>query len=177
MPICEPQERAEVSRGWLRHAHKGRDRHDEAVRHYDQERYWLGVPAVVFSAIIGTAVFASLGTTVDTAGKIIVGLISLTAASLSSLQTFFNFADLAERHRAAGVQYKNIIHELEQTFAESPEWLQEKAGWLSDLRRRPDELELGALVVPKAIHDRIKQRCQHVTVVHEATQLIRPQPH
>ncbi len=176
-PIFEPLEPREALRGWLRHAHKGRDRHDEAARRYDQYRYWLGVPAVIFSAVVGTAVFASLGTTVDTLVKIIVGLISVTAAVLSSLQTFFNFADLAERHRAAGVRYKNIIRELEQAFTESPEWLREKADWMSDLRRRLDELELEAPVVPKAIYDRIEQRYKSVTFVHSAEQLTQPQPH
>lgn len=177
MPIFEPQEPKEALRGWLRHAHKGRDRHDEAARRYDQYRYWLGVPAAVFSAIVGTSVFASLGTTVDTSIKIIVGLISISAAILSSLQTFFNFNDLAERHRAAGVKYKNIIRELEQAFAEQPESRQDKAEWMSDLRRRLDELELSAPVVPKAIYDRIEQRYSNVTFVHDADQLTRPQPH
>jgi hypothetical protein len=175
--VFEPGSREELLRGWLLHAHKGRDRHDEAARRYDRYRYWLGVPAIVFSAVVGTSVFASLGATIDASVKIIVGLISVTAAILSSLQTFFNFADLAERHRAAGVQYKNIIRELEQALAEPPESLQERTDWMSDLRRRLDELELGAPVVPKAIYDRIEQRYESVTFVPEAAQLTRPQPH
>ena len=177
-PIFEPLRSKEALRGWLLHAHKGRDRHDEAARRYDRYRYWLGVPAAVFSAVVGTSVFASLGTTVDERLKIIVGLISISAAILSSLQTFFNFNDLAERHRTAGVQYKNIIRELEQAFAEQPESLQDKQDeWVSDLRRRLDELELSAPVVSKGIYDRIEQRYRNVRFVHEAEQLTRWQPH
>jgi hypothetical protein len=82
--LFEPSNREELLRGWLLHAHKGRDRHDLAARRNDTYRYWLGVPAIILSAIVGTTVFASLETQVDTSLKIVLGLISITSAVLAS---------------------------------------------------------------------------------------------
>jgi len=58
--IFEPDNPNELLRGWLLHAHKGRDRHDLAARRCDRQRYLLGIPATIFSAIVGTSTFAAL---------------------------------------------------------------------------------------------------------------------
>ena len=87
--LFEPANREELLRGWLLHAHKGRDRHDLAARRNDTLRYWLGVPTVILSAVVGTSVFASLGAQVDTSLKIVIGLVSITSAVLASLQNSF----------------------------------------------------------------------------------------
>lgn len=150
--LFEPSNREELLRGWMLHAHKGRDRHDLAARQNDTYRYWLGVPAIILSAIVGTTVFASLETQVDTSLKIALGLISITSAVLASLQTFYNFASLAESHRVAGVQYKTIIRELEQVLTRPLEQLPDKADFFNDLRKRLDNLELKASVVPEGIY-------------------------
>lgn len=105
--LFESSNREELFWGSILHAPKGRDRHDLAARRNDTYRYWLGVPAIILSAVVGTTVFASLETQVDTSLKIILGLISITSAVLASLQTFYNFAGLAESHRLAGVKYED----------------------------------------------------------------------
>ena len=53
-----------------------------------------GVPVVIFSTIVGTAIFASLKTEESTGWQIATG-------ALSVLQTFFGFSALAGRHRQA----------------------------------------------------------------------------
>ena len=156
--LFEPSNREELLRGWLLHAHKGRDRHDLAARRNDTYRYWLGVPAVILSAIVGTSVFASLGTQVDASLKIVVGLVSIISAVLASLQTFYNFASGAESHRVAGVKYKIIIRELEQVLTQPLEQLPDKPHYLNDLRKRLDDLELEAPVVPEAIYHHVEER-------------------
>ena len=60
-----------------------------------------GVPVVIFSTIVGTAIFASLKTEESTGWQIATGALSVLAAILAGLQTFFGFSALAGRHRQA----------------------------------------------------------------------------
>lgn len=173
--IFEPDSLEELLRGWMLHAHKGRDRHDAAARRCDSYRYLLGVPAVTFSAIVGTSVFASLGNVEIGAGvKISIGLISVFAAVLSSLQTFYNFADRAERHRTTGAAYKALIRELEHMLIAPRGAAEQNAAWVQELRKRLDALEGEAPVVPARVYDRIEGRYGHVTFVDKATELYAP---
>ena len=170
--IFEPANVEELLRGWVLHAHKGRDRHDEAARRSDRYRYWLGVPAIVLAAVVGTSVFASMQTNVEAAPRIVIGLISFTASALASLQTFYNFADRSEKHRLAGARYKAIIRELEQVLAEPIEQVQGKGDYLADLRKRLDDLELEAPVVPEGIYLRIERRYAQVRFTEQAGELV-----
>ena len=129
--IFEPANREELLRGWLLHAHKGRDRHDLAARRNDTYRYWLDVPTIVFAAVVGTSVFATLESQVDTNFKIGPGFVSIASAVLASLQTFYDFATHAASHRLAGVKYKTIIRELEQILTGPAKQLPEKAVFLT----------------------------------------------
>lgn len=175
--IFEPDTLEELLRGWILHAHKARDRHDEAARQNDQYHRALGVPTIVLSAIVGTSIFTSLEMQVDPSLKILVGLISITATVLASLQTFYNFADRADKHRIAGVKYKEMIRELEQLLTQPKEMLakpigqESKLAWLNDIRERFDTLEEEAPVVSSRIYTRIEKQYTDVAFVKQATQL------
>lgn len=170
--LFEPVNREELLRGWLLHAHKGRDRHDLAARRNDTYRYWLGVPTIIASAVVGTSVFASLETQVATSLKIALGLVSITSAVLASLQTFYSFADRAESHRVAGVKYKSIIRELEQVLTQPLEQLLDKADYLNDLRKRLDDLEIEAPVVPEGIYRYVEARYASVVFADKVASLV-----
>lgn len=81
---------------------------DARIKHY-----WLGIPSIIISTAIGTSIFASLNSNPQNGLKIIVGLVSFLSAVLSSLQTFFKFSELAERHRVAGAAYGDIKRKLD----------------------------------------------------------------
>src|SRR5438876_9841241 len=100
--IFEPDNLNELLRGWLLHAHKGRDRHDLAARRCDQQRYLIGIPATVTSAIVGTTTFAAFQESPDRAIQLLVGVLAIIAAILASLQSFLDLGARAERHRIAG---------------------------------------------------------------------------
>ncbi|GEP61953.1 SLATT domain-containing protein [Reyranella soli] len=55
--------------------------------------YWLGVPVVILTTIVGTTAFASLSDLGNTRVLIAVGTgaLSVSAAVLAALQTFFAF--------------------------------------------------------------------------------------
>jgi hypothetical protein len=104
LKILELNDPNHLLRGWLLHAHKGRDRHDLAARQCDQQRYWLGIPATIISAIVGTATFAALQASSGPLIQLIVGALAVLAAILTSLQSFLDLGARAERHRLAGAK-------------------------------------------------------------------------
>jgi hypothetical protein len=169
--LFEPQSTSELLRGWLIHAHKGRDRHDLAARLYERSRYLIGVPAILVSTVVGHAVFSALSS--KEAPEWWVGALSILAAALTALQTFLDFPTRAERHRSAGVKYKGIIRSLEQTLAEHGRDLPPTEEMIDASRARFDALEDDAPVIMPRIFDRIEARYSKVSYVHEALGLYR----
>jgi hypothetical protein len=74
---------------------------------------WLGVPAVVTAAVVSTAIFASLNDQPSAGWKIAAGLLSMAAVVLGALQTFFGFAERAERHKVAGAHYSRLRRRID----------------------------------------------------------------
>ena len=67
----------------------------------------------MISTAIGTSIFASLNENPSNLVKVLVGLVSFLGAALTSLQTFFKFSELAERHRVAGAAYGDVKRKLD----------------------------------------------------------------
>ena len=78
--------------------------------------YLLGIPVVIVSGLVGTAIFANLVTSV-TYGKAIVGSVSILAAILSSLQTFLRLAEGGTHHGTAADWYAAIRRDIEELLA------------------------------------------------------------
>jgi hypothetical protein len=103
--------------------------------------YWLGVPTVIISAIVGTAIFAGAGTGIDAElfVRIVLGTISVIATVLSALQTFFNFSELANRNARAGEMYASIRRQIEEVLALPAELRPSPQQCLESIRRLMDE--------------------------------------
>jgi hypothetical protein len=158
--IFEPADIGQMFLGWLLHAYKGRHRHDLAARRCDYTRLWLGSPAAVFSAIVGTSVFAALGNEAPSGikYKLAVAAISIVSAILTGLSTFLNLSERAEKHRSAGVRYKEVIRELERVLAVGLTGLtQADPSLVVGIQKRLDDLEDSAPIVPERIYDRVER--------------------
>lgn len=125
------------------HAH-----YDAAVR-AARKNYQLGIPVVVLSAIVGSAIFISLEKDPNVYFKIFVGLLSLSSVVLASLQTFLKWSERAEKHREAGARFGALLKEVEQHKALPPRTEDELSAWCDSLRDRWDELSLESPTVPK----------------------------
>ena len=89
----------------------------EAER-YKRWHFWLGIPAVIFSRVVGTAVFATLESqSVGIPARVIVALVSIAAAVLAGLQTFLRLSETAAAHAHAGDWYAAIKRDIEQLRA------------------------------------------------------------
>jgi len=89
--------------------------------------YWIGVPVVIVTAIAGSAIVA------NNSGKnpipAWIGVITVSAAVLASLQTFFRFGERAAFSAVAGARYARLRRRIEDCLAapaaEIPQRLEE----------------------------------------------------
>lgn len=122
----------------------------ESVRS-EKKNIELGVPVVVLTAIVGTSVFATLQKQPHLAIQIIIGLISLLATVLASLQTFLRYSEKSAKHREGAIAFENLKNELEQLLAcpiEDDKVLDDK---LTSLREKYNELSNSYPNIPEHI--------------------------
>jgi hypothetical protein len=157
--IFEPDDTGQLLRGWLLHAHKGRDRHDLAARKCNTYRLWVGGFAAALSAAVGTSVFAALEKAdIGSIWKFIVGAAAILAAILTSLTTFLGYSERAEKHRSAGVRYKIAIRELERVVSAPHGSLLNTDPVVVGIEKQLDDLEESAPVVPERLYDQVEDR-------------------
>jgi hypothetical protein len=87
--------------------------HYAMALHFERRNKILGVPVVVTTAAVSTAIFATLETKAAFGWQLATGLVSLAAAVLAALQTFLNYAELAQQHKASARDYSKVRRQLE----------------------------------------------------------------
>ena len=91
--------------------------YSEAER-FKRWHFWLGIPAVILSSVVGTAVFATLeNEKIGILPRIFIALVSIAAAVLAGLQTFLRLAETSSTHGAAADWYAAIKRDIEQLLA------------------------------------------------------------
>jgi hypothetical protein len=124
--------------------------HYLAASRYSRLHFWLGLPTVLLATIVGTSVFAMLQKQPEVWWQITVGLMSITAAVLSALQSFLNYSDKTEKHRTAGARYNAIGRELEQLLAQEDKWSS-----LDSIRNKIDQLSQQSPHIPSTVRSSI----------------------
>lgn len=142
---------AELLHEWYRRVAVTQYAHYLSADHFGARKYWLGVPAVLLSTLVGTSVFATIERQPELWLQIAVGLSSVAAALLASLQTFMGYTERAEKHRMAGARYGALGRELEQMRSAGTEYAPET---IAEIRKRIDDLALEAPNNPLKIYRR-----------------------
>jgi hypothetical protein len=75
----------------------------------------------------------------------------------------------AEKHRAAGSQFKVLIRDFERISAESKSLDSDREALLADLKKRLDSLEVEAPVVPAGIYEQVQSKYSSGNVEYVAT--------
>lgn len=87
----------------------GKSKHFNASRRKIGLHNWVGIPVILINVFIGTVIVALLS---DGNGNknlaIFSAILAFGAASLSAMQTFFNFHKAAEGHSSVGNRYLKI---------------------------------------------------------------------
>jgi hypothetical protein len=121
---------------------------------------WLGVPATVFATIVGTTVFASLTHETSVVIVVAVGMLSVGAAVLSALQTFFKFSEVAEKYRLAGAAYESLMHRLDLfrlTYAGGAALRDSAIADLKEIAASMDSLARTSPSIPHSIYDDVEK--------------------
>jgi hypothetical protein len=103
---------AELLENWHKRVYAAQSAHYAAADRFRLLNYVVGIPAVVFSSIVGTAIFAGLEH--DSPRTLVVAFASILAAILAGLQTFLRFPERATQHATAADWYSAIRRDLEQ---------------------------------------------------------------
>ena len=133
----------QLLRDWARRAGTSSDAHYELASRLSRANIRFGVPVVALTTAVGTSVFATLEHQVHTALRVLVGIVSVIAAILASLQTFLRFGERSEKHRTAAEAWAGLRREIDEMVALHPDYLASRGDpkeYLDDLRRRMGEI-------------------------------------
>lgn len=150
-PVTEPEDEGTPSEGssfdwdtklervledWRLRAWAGQIAHYRVASHLRRYNVWLGLPVVILTTAVGTSLFATLNQrAVPLELRILVGGISLAAAVLAGAQTFFSFAQRADRHVIAADWYASIRRKIEQLQATPRRFREDPKAFLDQIRK------------------------------------------
>lgn len=132
--------------------------HYECATSAEMRNSVLGILVVIISTVVGTSVFASLAENPEIWIKILIGVMSVLAAILSSIQTFLKYAEQAEFHRISAVKFSALQKEIEQKAAFPPSDENETDKWISSFREKWDTLTQESPTARKKIWDSVRAR-------------------
>lgn len=129
-----------------------------AANRYAKRNYWLGIPTVALTAIVGTTVFVALEIkVVDPPVQILIGLISIFSAVLAALQTFLNLGELAGKYRSTAAEYGSVKRQLDQIVAEYESGKDVQDEVITSIREQMDTLSREGTEVPKDLWDKARE--------------------
>lgn len=139
------QNQKELLEEWYRRVSVTQAAHYYSAGNFGTRKYFLGVPTVILTTLVGTSVFAAIQKQPDYWVQILVGLASVAAALLSGLQTFLGDAERSEKHRTAAAKYGALGRELECFRVQANEVTDED---LKALRQALNELAIESPNIP-----------------------------
>jgi hypothetical protein len=118
------------------------------------------VPVIVTTAVVSTAIFASLAASASVGWKIETGLLSVAAAVLAALQTFFDYPGLAQRHQMAERGFSGLRRDIEILVLRCEVGIAPAAAWdeLTKISEQMDQLEQTEPSIPDRVYDKVRRR-------------------
>jgi hypothetical protein len=138
---------------WMTNSKRAMIAHYESANWFSRLNYFFGIPVVALSTIVGTSVFATLQKQVAPSIQLAVGMISVLAAVLASLQTFLRFSDRSTKHHAAASDYESVKRQIQEAVVNRDTNTQSGANILTQVRERMDVLGKNAPSIPKKVWD------------------------
>jgi len=145
--------------------------HYEASLLFGARKLRIGVPSVILSTIVGTAVFASLSEAeVSVVLRVITGTLSVVAAILAALQTFLGYSERGANHQRARTEYGKIRRTIEQLLVgdHSTSLSQE----ITDVREQIDAADEKAPDVPNRAWKKAKAALEAQSINRQAAKTV-----
>jgi len=103
---------SELLMDWHNRVYAAQSAHYAAAQLFRRLNYLVGIPAIVSSSIVGTAIFSGLEKNSPRAS--LVAGTSILAAVLAGLQTFLRFSERAAHHATAADWFSAIRRDIEE---------------------------------------------------------------
>jgi hypothetical protein len=152
----------DVLKNWYQDVSVRQKAHYLSADHFERKSYWLGIPVIILTTIVGTSVFATLQKQPEPWLQISVGLASVLAAVLASLQTFLGYSNRAEKHRVAEAKYGALKRELEVLLAATKVESSDKV--IVELRTHIDDCALESPNNPLRIYKRAGAKSEEAPI-------------
>ncbi|PDT50849.1 hypothetical protein ATY30_28390 [Sinorhizobium americanum] len=109
----------EVLEKWLERTRGSQMAHYMAEELSSRRHLFVGLPAAIFSAVVGTTVFTALDSNegLDIRLRVLVAIIAIVAAILTGCQTFLRFSEKADTHLGAATKFAALRRRIEQALS------------------------------------------------------------
>jgi hypothetical protein len=129
-----------------------KDRHFAAAERKSFYQTWVGLPVVLINVFVGTVLVQFMTSDHPPIwASVIATALAFLAASLSSVQTFFNFAKMAEGHRTVANRYLRTMMQCENLLLRvSADQISQTKVWelIEQFTREYDEVNLEGEAFP-----------------------------
>jgi hypothetical protein len=143
---------------WYRRIVLSSQSHYNTAQRLERLNLVIGIPVVILSVIVGTFTFASLGSEMGIFPQVLLGLASMLAAMLASLQTFLGISQRSERHVTFGARYGSLRREIETLFTQIPLPEDKFASIIQNLKNQLDLFSEQAPPIPSSIWLKTEER-------------------
>ena len=143
---------------WRRNCQRSQIANYSAANRFAKGNYYIGVPSVALSAVVGTSVFAALEpeASFDKHWQILVGLISVVSAVLTALQTFLKWGELAGSYRSTAAEYGSVKRQLDQIIVIYENGGEISQDMVTEIRRQMDTLSREGTEVPRRLWEKAR---------------------
>jgi hypothetical protein len=131
-----------------------------AARFGDRHRR-LGIPVIITTTFVSTAIFTTLTEETAVGWRVATGIVSVAAAVLAALQTFFGFAEQAQRHLGSAIGYSSLRRRFEHFLLKFGLEGADRAQALSALdalTQELDKLEATGPPIDEVVYDEVRER-------------------
>lgn len=150
--INTSEKKEELLEGW----HKGlrilQIGNFTASTYYGKLGKRFGVPVVITTSIVSSAIFATIGESQYFAIQLAAGFVSILATVLSSLQTFLGYSERSSSHKEAAVGYGELRTEVQVLLASDLPNVTDLDARIESIRTRWSALDKGSPTLPNWIY-------------------------
>jgi hypothetical protein len=127
----------------------------EQRSHFRVRNKQIGIPTIIVSSIVGSAVFGTIGTTDMVTLQFAAGVLSIIAAALSAVQTFLGYDSLSEQSKYAASGYSSLLRKLERYIETNPDTMD--ADFMKEFSDEWDKVDNDAPLLPKSARVLLEQ--------------------
>lgn len=119
--------------------------HRRSEQYYAYFNHFIAIPVIIFSTVSGSGNFIFGG---DKEASLVVGAISILTGIISTLGTYFRFAQLSEAHRISAIQYNKLFQKISAELALTREHRTNAELLLNQIREMIERLEEVSPAIP-----------------------------